>query len=90
MAPMTDYEEQTMRRNRIRNTVISATRRVVCYNQPIYNDEQLEVSEYAGLELSVIPSEIIVMVKEKYDNAAILILDDDSKLLLHVNTPVHC
>ena len=84
MAPMTDYEEQTESQNRIRDTVISATRRVICYNQPIYNDERLEVSEYAGLQLSVIKSDIIVVVEKNYDNAAILILDDDSKLLLHI------
>ena len=86
MAPMTDYEEQTELQNRIGNTVINVARRIICYSQPIYNDERLEVSEYAGLQLSVIKVDIIVAVQEKYDNAAILILDDDSKLLLCIIT----
>ena len=83
MAPLTDYEEQTESQNRIRNTVINATRRLICYNQPVYNDERLELREYAGLQLSVQNASVgLVLVQEQYDNAAILILDDDSQLLL--------
>ena len=80
MAPLTDYEEQIMSRNRIRNMVISAMRRVVCYNQPIYNDSRLEVSEYAGLQLAVEDGlSALVEAQVQYDNAVILILDDDSQ-----------
>ena len=84
MAPQTDYEEQTKSRNLIRNTVINATRRIICYHQPIYNDERLESSEYVGLQLDVREATVdLVLVQEKYDNAAIVILDDnDSQLLL--------
>ena len=85
MDPLTDYEEQTESQNRIRNTFINATRRIVCYNQPVYNDERLELREYAGLQLSVQNASVsvdLVLVQEQYDNAAILILDDDSQLLL--------
>ena len=83
MAPLTDYEEQTRSRNLIRNTVINATRRVICYDQPVYNDERLELTEYAGLQLNVRDASVdLVLVQEQYDNAAILILDDDSQLLL--------
>ena len=79
MAPLTDYEEQTRSRNRIRNLLINATRRIICYNQPIYNDERLELSEYAGLQLDVREATVdLVLVQEHYDNAAIRILDDDS------------
>ena len=84
MAPLTDYEEQTENRNRIRNTVMNATSRVICYNQPIYNDEQLERPEYAGLQLSVRDASVdIVVAQEHNDNAAIVILDDDSQLLYY-------
>ena len=86
MAPLTDYEEQTRSRNRIRNTVINATRRVICYDQPIYNDEHLELSEYAGLQLDVREASVdLVLVQEHYTNAAIQILDDDSELIYYVN-----
>ena len=82
MAQLTDYEEQTERQNRIRNMVISAMRRVICYNQPIYDDERLEVSEYMGLQLEVEDATLVLVeAQELYDNAVILILDDDGELL---------
>ena len=85
MALLTDYEEQTRSRNRIRNTVINATRRVICYDQPIYNDECLELSEYSGLQLDVREASVdLILVQERYDNAAIRIMDDDSQLLLYM------
>ena len=81
--PQTDYEEQTRSRNRIRNKIINAKRRVVCYDQPIYNDARLELTEYAGLQLDIRNASIgVVSVQEQYDNAAIQILDDDGQLLL--------
>ena len=83
MAPLTDYEEQTWSQNRIRDKLINATGRVICYDQSIYNDEHLESSEYVGLQLDVREATVgIVVVQPQYDNAAILILDDDSQLLL--------
>ena len=82
MAPLTDYEEQTRSQNIIRNILINATRRVICYDQPIYNDERLELSEYAGLQLDVREASVdLVLVQKRYDNAAILIVDDDGELL---------
>ena len=84
MAPRTDYQEQTRSRNIIRNMVINATRRVICYDQPIYNDERLELMEYAGLQLDVRDATVeVVLVRPRYDNATILIVDDDSQLLLY-------
>ena len=86
MVPFTDYQEQTRSRNIIRNVLINATRRVVCYNQPIYNDERLELMEYAGFQLDVREATVVlVQVQEQYDNAAILILDDDSELHIAMN-----
>ena len=83
MTQFTDYEEQTRSRNHIRNILINATRRVICYDQSIYNDVRLELMEYVGLQLDVREASIdLVLVQEQYDNAAILILDDDSQLLL--------
>ena len=79
MAPGTDYEEPIRGINRIRDTVINATRRIICYDQPIYNDLHLEASEYIGLTLAVRDSSIITEVKSLYDQAAIKIVDDDSK-----------
>ena len=79
MAPMSDYEEQIRFINRIRNTVINATRRVICYNLPIYDDIRLEVTEYAGLTLAVRDSSILTLVQPMYDQFAIQILDDDSE-----------
>ena len=85
MAPFTDYQEQTRSRNIIRETLINATRRVICYDQPIYDDEHLELMEYAGLQLDVREATVdLVLVQERYDNAAILIVDDDSQLLILV------
>ena len=80
MAVRSDYEEQIRGINGIRDTVINYTRRIVCYNQPIYNDLRLEVSEYAGLTLTVWDSSVPTLVQTPYNNTAILIIDDDSKL----------
>ena len=86
MAPLTDYEEQTKSRNRIRNMVISAMRRVICYDQPIYNDSRLEVTEYAGLQLAVEDGlSTLVEVETQYNNAVILIVDDDSQLIMVIH-----
>ena len=82
IAPMTDYEEQTIAINRITDTVINATRRIICYNQIIYNDMRLEVPKYTGLGLvpDNVLSTVFTEVEPMYDDSAILIIDDDSKL----------
>ena len=80
MNPGTDYEEQMRSNNRIRDTVINATRRIICYNLPIYDDMQLEVTEYAGLTLAVRDSSVLTEVQPVYNQTAIQIIDDDSKL----------
>ena len=80
--PMTDYEEQTIAINRITDTVITATRRIICYNQTIYNDMRLEVAEYTGLGLvpDNLLSTVLTEVEPMYNESSILIIDDDSKL----------
>ena len=80
MAPLADYEEQIRGINRIRDTVINATRRIVCYSQIIYDDMRLEVTEYAGLTLAVRDSSVLTEVQRMYDQVTIQIIDDDSEL----------
>ena len=84
MADGTDYAQQTAADNVIDDILITEyTRRIVCYNQPIYEDLHLEPNEYAGLTLGVIDNvhtTIITHVKLMYDQASILILDNDSEL----------
>ena len=76
MAPGADYEEP----KRGRDTVINKARGIMCYNQTIYNDMQLEMSEYLGLTLAVRDSSVRTEIQPLYDQVAIRILDDDSKL----------
>ena len=85
MRPMADYEEQTSPvSSRISNTIINATRRIICYDQPIYDDDRLEPNEYAGLRLSanpdyfvINPSTVLTVVRPMYDDSVICIVDDD-------------
>ena len=83
MPERTDYAEQTFGVNAIDDQLLNATRRIVCYNQPIYDDGRLEVSEYAGLTLDVDDNiqctTVRTEVQELYDFASIRICDDDSE-----------
>ena len=74
-----DYEQQILGVNHICNTVINATRRVICYQQAIYDDMRLEMTEYMGLALAVREATIITEVQSIYDQAAIQIMDEDGK-----------
>ena len=78
--PLTDFEEQIQGDNLIREELINATNRIVCYDQPIYNDMRLEMTEYAGLTLAVVRASVRTEVQSLYDHVAIEIVDDDSKL----------
>lgn len=80
MAERTDYAEQTFGVNRIDDELITAVMRIVCYNQPIYDDMRLEVSEFAGLTLGIDDSTVeTIIVKTSYNFASIQILDDDGE-----------
>lgn len=81
--PFSDYEQQFSGFNRIRDTYINATRRVICYNQPIYNDVRVEPSEYLGMTLGVRDSTILTNVDPEFDQVAIKIVDDDGKSKLY-------
>ena len=83
MPERTDYAKQTFDVNAINDKLINATVRIICYDQPIYDDGRLEVSEYAGLTLGVDDNILFTRVRTEvqnpYDFASIRILDDDSE-----------
>ena len=91
MPPMTDYEEQTRDINLIMDTKITALRRIICYNQSIYDDKRLEVSEYIGLGLIAdnTLSTFQTAVQPKYNASAILIIDNDSKFHIDNGSKFH-
>ena len=80
MARGTDYAQQTLVINTIDDRLISELSRIVCYNQTIYDDALVEGSEYFGLTLSVSEASVSTQVRPMYDQAAILILDNDGQL----------
>ena len=84
MADGTDYAQQTVADNVIDDTFITQEMRVLCYNQPIYEDMHVELDEYAGLTLGVIDNNnilttVVTIVQPMYDQASILIVDNDSE-----------
>ena len=87
----TDYAEQTFGVNAIEDELINATMRIICYDQPIYDDRRLEVSEYAGLTLSVDEqfTTVLTLVQDLYDFASIRILDDDSEFACSCIIVIH-
>ena len=79
----TDFAQQTRAVNVIDDIIIQETRRIICYNQLIYDDDILELDEYAGLTLGVVEEneyQIPTEAKPMYDQVSILILDNDSEL----------
>ena len=85
MAEGTDFAQQTRAVNVIDGIIITEERRIICYNQPIYDDPCLEPDEYAGLTLGVIDEDdedrttVVTEVESLCDQAAILIVDNDSE-----------
>ena len=85
MADGTDFAQQTRATNVIDDTFITEFMRLICYKQPIYEDTHVELDEYAGLTLGVILDEnnilttVLTEVKSMYDQASILIVDNDSE-----------
>ena len=82
----TDYAQQTVAVNLIDNILIHEEMRIICYNQPIYEDMRVELDEYAGLTLGVIDNTfvttVLTVVEPMYDQVSILIQDNDSELEL--------
>ena len=83
MVDGTDFAQQTYATNVIDDTFITAEMRLICYNQPIYEDNCLEPNEYAGLTLGVgnYLTTVLTEVKPMYDQASILIVDNDSEFI---------
>lgn len=83
MLESSDYQQPLLGFNEIRNQEINATRRIICYNQTIYDDMHLEMSEYVGLILAVddtvTRTTVNTLVQPMYDQVAIQILDDDGR-----------
>ena len=80
----TDYAQQTRAINAIDDETIrendfNEIRRIVCYNQSIYDDMRLEDDEWLGLTLSVDRASVLTIVRPMYDQAAIMIQDNDSE-----------
>ena len=77
----TDFAQQTLFVNAIDDVFITELRRIVCYNQIIYEDLRLELDEYAGLTLGVneMGTTARTVVRPMYDEASILIVDNDSE-----------
>ena len=80
MAPGTDFAQQTVDGNAIDDETITELMRIVCYDQPIYDDMRLEGAEWLGLTLGVVRSSTFTNVRPHHDQAAILILDGNYKL----------
>ena len=76
-----DYEQQIFDLIITHNIVFSATS-VICYNQTIYDDMRLEMSEYLGLTLTVEQNTVPTYIPPKNSQVAIQILDNDSKQLI--------
>ena len=79
MTEGSDYAKQTSAVNVIDDSPISEAMRLICYNQTIYNDVRLELNEYMGLTLGVSLTRVLTFVQLTYDEASILIVDNDSK-----------
>ena len=79
MEPGTDYAQQKTGVNAIDDETITELMRIVCYDQPIYEDDYVEGDEWLGLTLDVDRSSIITNVRPMYDQAVILIEDNDSE-----------
>ena len=73
----TDYAQQTRTINAIDDETIRELMRIVCYNQTIYDDTLVEGDEWLGLTLSVDRSSVLTNVRPMYDQAAIMIQDND-------------
>ena len=82
MVEESDFAQQTVSVNAIDDFLITEERRIICYSQPIYEDIRLEPDEYVGLPLRVAENEqttVFTTVKSMYDQASILIVDNDSE-----------
>ena len=80
MIPGSDYEEETLFASTISSTFITEERRQICYNQVVYDDERLELTETAGLGLVPDDPDVVVKVEPFYGDTVFVIVDDDGML----------
>ena len=80
MIPGSDYEEETRFASTIRSTFIEEERRQICYDQVVYDDERLELTETAGLGLVPDDLDTQVEVEPSYGDSIFFIIDDDGML----------
>ena len=80
-APLTDYAQQTALLNYLSTQPITQMTRTICYDQAIYDDDVLEEDEWLGLTLVIDSASVPTIVQAMYDQAAILIHDNESELL---------
>ena len=89
MSPGSDYEEETRLASTISSTFIEEERRQICYNQVIYDDERLELTETAGLGLVPDDPDTEVEVEPFYDDCVFFIIDDDGMLQYYSMVPLY-
>ena len=78
-APLTDYEEQTAVVNGLRDSSITETSRTVCYNQTVYCNSRLELTEYFGLGIVIRDSTSVKTLTDPvYGQTAVKILDSNN------------
>ena len=77
MIPGSDYEEETRFSSTIRSIFIEHERRQICYNQVIYDDDCVELTETAGLTLVPDDLDTQVEVERHYGDSVFFIIDDD-------------
>ena len=84
MLTMTDFAQQTVGVNAIDDETITELTRIVCYDQPIYDDTLVEGDEWLGLTLSVDRSSVLTNVRPLYDQAAIIIRESRFYIVITV------
>ena len=82
MIPGSDYEEETLYASTIRSTFMDELRRQICYNQVVYDDERLELTETAGLLLVPDDLDTEVEIEPFYGDSVLFIMDDDGIIAL--------
>ena len=82
MIPGSDYEEETRFFSTIRSTFIEEEKRQICYNQVVYDDERLELTETVGLALVPDDLDTQVEIEHFYGDSVFFIIDDDGMILI--------
>ena len=77
-----DYEEETRFSSTIRSTFIEEEKRQICYNQVVYDDERLELTETVGLALVPDDLDTQVEIERFYGDSVFFIIDDDGMILI--------